>query len=437
MAKLTIIDSYDYVVDFIENIVEVMNSSLSKFGKYSVSNGEIAKNIIKNMCLSIENESYNKIKNVTEHMLVFQKNSSRSRKLAIELDDEIEQLTNNAIAKILQEGYKKIPSRTMFFRESLRTYYDFFSNGDGKNSLAINKLSDVFAEKILKPINSMDDGISSWDCISSIFHNYLITALIINQKSDSLFSNFSTAFFTSVLNNYKMIDDIIEHYSRNIPNSPNAEEIRITELIYEFVVKATKTVIDTSNPDNIIIKECEGKKGIEISTTHLYNLIEAIEPDYNRLRTEIKVYFLFSLIVKEFYICVRELEFLYSPNSRYIKKNAFQFSDLYLMTEGLTYIDNMKFTKLKEQKTKIKKLFIKITNYKIRQNILIGIRINNGYLAHSPTLLFLQNTLISIMVIELFIMNDSSTSDRYYFETLQYALKKNLPQFKELDNDAD
>ena len=235
MTKLMIIDSYDYVVDFIENIVSIMNESLSKFGKYSLSNGEISKIIIEDICNEIKIEHFQNIKNITDHLLVPKKSSKGTRKLAVEVDDKLIQLTNNTISLILGEGYKKIPSRTMFFRESLHVFYDIFVDkllGDEEEKRRSTLiLYNAYSEKILRQnIDIKETNEWVWDGLGLDISAFLEEGF------------FGSQFWQSLLDNYQIINEIIESKMFNIGDNK-----RITEKIFKFIDKAIDE--DDSNPD--------------------------------------------------------------------------------------------------------------------------------------------------------------------------------------------
>lgn len=427
MKKLTIIDSYDYVVDFIEDIVSNMNNSLSKFGKYTVTNGIISKVIIEDICHQIQSEhsEVGTVKNITEHLLAPKKHNKVTRKLAIEIDDELVQLTNKTISIILGGGYKKIPSRTMFFRESLRVFYDFFIDqvmNEMENEPIMSRIYDLFAEKIL----GMDAHFKEkrgdyWEDVEK----YNISTFFY------LSLDLETEFWQSLSDNYENIKKIIESEALN---SYNTKEI--TERIFKFADKFLEE--DYRDPDNIIFSKNYTRNNmslsLEIQKSRLQNLIEVIEPEYATINDKIKIFFLLSFIEKEFGDIVVRLYFHFGPVSQYIKKNSMELSELYVMARSLALVNNGFSYSLEKQKqkTKIKKLLVDISNYNIRHMILLGSYFKklgsmvNSQFLYSPVILFLNNIFIVILTTWDFPVIT-------YEDEIGKEISKHLPEFKYKD----
>ena len=439
MKKLTIIDSYDYVVDFIENIVSIMNESLSKFGKYSLSNGEISKIIIEDICNEIKFEHIQNMKNITDHLLVPRKNSKETRKLAVEIDDKLIKLTNNTISLILGEGYKKIPSRTMFFRESLNVFYDLFVDkllGDEEEKRrAMLKLYNAYAEKILGPNrDSKETDEWGWDGLG----------LDISAFIEEGF--FGAPFWQSILDNYQIINKIIESKVLNLVDIK-----RITEKIFKFIDKVIDE--DDSNPDIVTFTKNYKDQSLEMALelpkiklnlykSQLQNLIEIIEPAYSTINDKIKLYFLLSFIQKEFEEIRIKILFYFAPESQYIKKNAMGFSELYLMAEELTLANGKHLILVQDEKKKIKKLLVDIFNYDIQHSILVGsyfkdriINEKTPYWSYSPIIFFLSTIFLAITSVLVATKNEFIVEDGIII--LPLDIIKNLPQFNYKDNNKD
>lgn len=424
MSKLTIIDAYDYNVDFIENIVEKMNNSLSKFGKYSVSNGEVSRIIILNMCEEIQSYDGNTLENILDHLLAPKKNTSGKRKLAIEIDDELIALTNKTISIILQAGYKKIPSRTMFFRESLRVFYNNFDESVASVEIrtegAILGLYDLYAKKLLGSNtynNKADHPLGLGDDISTFIAQGLL----------------GPDFWQSIVDNYEIINRILKD------GEPNLTDIKEnTERIFKFIDKVIEE--DESNPEILKFIEIGNDIPIEIQKSQLQNLIEIIEPEYATINNKIKLYFLFSFIEKEFRKIELMIRFYFAPESRYTKKNAMEFTELYLIAAGLTLADKGYLIQLPEQKRKIQKLLIDIANYNIQQNMLVGSYFKHFpygkyvKVTHSSVVLFLSNVFLAITSNGLINVYEGieevyGSGERFTIEHLVYWIRENLPKF--------
>ena len=423
MRNLTIIDSYDYVVDYIGNIVDIMNNSLSKFGKYSVNNGEVSNAIIEYICSEIQLEQTmpKKVKNISDHLLAPKKNNTETRKLAIEIDDKLIQLTNQTISIILQEGYKKIPSRTMFFRESLRVFYDIFIDKVGGEEIEVRRamatLYNIYAQKLLgTDVHTWEENEKSWSGLGSDISIFISEAFL------------GPEFWQSILDNYEIINGIIKSGTMNLPDIKE-----ITERFFKFIDKMIE--VHESEPDILKFIEVNNDLPIVIHKNQLENLIEKIEPKYAKINNKMKLYFLFSYVEKEFRNIQIKIRFYFAPESQYIKKNAMEFTELYLIAQELTLADNGYLIQLPEQKKKIQKLLIDIANYNIAHTILIGSYFKaftyGGYdhIASSPIILFLNNVLLAITSSEVEGIPDN-IFEGFTIEKLGHEISKNLPQFR-------
>ena len=364
------------------------------------------------------------------------KNSKDTRKLAVEIDDKLIQLTNNTISLILGEGYKKIPSRTMFFRESLHVFYDLFVDkllGDEEERRrAMLILYNAYAEKILGPNrDSKETDEWGWDGLG----------LDISAFIEEGF--FGAPFWQSILDNYQIINKIIESKVLNLVDIK-----RITEKIFKFIDKVIDE--DDNNPDIITFIKFYSDPSIEIPLgipkiklniykNQLQNLIEVIEPAYSAIDDKIKLYFLLSFIHKEFEEIQIKIRFYFAPESQYIKKNAMELSELYLMAEGLTLANGKHLIRVQKEKKKIQKLLIDIINYNVQHSILVGtyfksrtIKEKTPYLSYSPLIFFLSTIFLAITSEELVTRHEFIEEEGIIM--LPLDIIKNLPKFDYKDN---
>lgn len=409
MKKLTIIDSYDYAVDFIENIASAMSMGVCKFGKYSVSNGEISKMLIETISQMVKNEKNEDVKSVTDHLLTLRPNKNTTRKLAIEIDDELINSINEAISIILSEGYKKIPSRTMFFRESLRTSYDFLIHADSRAILLEIGGYDLFAGKVLTgETHSVSTGKIGY--ISSLFWSQVFSGAM---------------FFKSISDNYEQINNIMEN-----DGIPEDDIIIITEKILKYsddVVEEHKI-----EKDRIRFTIHFNDTWIEIPKKKLDSLIMQIDPIYSKLRNKTKFLILLSSMEKEFVGAEIKLNVLTGNKSEYVKKNMIDFSDLYLMSEGLALMDDGILFDV-EKNPEIKKLFRGIINQKIRQDILgssIEYKDDDSY---NPLLFFLSSIFSTYTAM---VLGGTMYLNRWRGAGhLEQGLLSNLPEFRVENNE--
>lgn len=402
MKNVTTIDSYDYVVDFIENIASVMTNGVSKFGKYSVANGEISKMIIGFMAIRVKEEKDADVRVITDHMLAPKKSDAKTRKLAIEFDDDLIESINEAISAILSEGYKKIPSRTMFYRESLRTCCDIFIQEDIRSVLLEIGGYDVFTEKILGAESRASGEIG---LTSSLFWSKAFSGDI---------------FWNSLSDNYEKISGLLKNVSSSEKNA-----IKITEEVLKYI----DGIVEEDRVAGDKIKFSINDSWIEISKNRMDELILYIEPAYSTLSNKIKFFILLSFIGKEFNNAEIKTNILLGHRSEYVKRNFIEFSELYIMSEGITLLEDGLITSYAPKDPKNQKLFLEVFNHSIRYGILevsLEYRNDSGY---DPLVLFLHAIfLIYIMEVldgMMFLNNGRGIGD------LESGIIGNIPKFKE------
>ena len=398
MKNLAIIDSYDFNVDFIENIVYILNDGLSKFERKYVSNDEIANIMIHHISQEIINEGKSRTKKVTEHLLVRRKSEAKTRKLAIKIDDDLINETNYAISTILSAGYRKIPSRTMFFRESLNVFYDYF-----KDVYDSRTLDDIFFPFFVGNVFGEIDHSKNSDT-GKISKGFLLALYLKAQ------------IFQFIVDNRDNINKIIESRGNGKAITDIAEGI--LKIIDNYI---KEDYIDDIIKFSIIIEDNEFWIGIP--KNHLNDLILQIDPVYMNMDDKVKFLFLLSLIREEFLKIQMKLEILKSNAKMYIKKNAMEFSEIHLMAKALNVIKDVQKTsssleiKLKNAST-LNDIIVNLNNYDIKHSIA-------NYA--SPEIIFLNALLINQIFVFGLVMPIDLDPSLISFDSLpQFSVNKKI-----------
>lgn len=373
MKNLTIIDSYDYVVDLIENIADILNHSLSMFGKYSVSNDEICNIIIKNISQKIKDETIDSFKPITNDLLMKKKDIIKTRKLAIEMDEDLINSVNNAISIILANGYKKIPSRTMFFRESLRVFYNMLHSLDYEPKInPIDYFDLMFLNKLLgyDTLFGVDTYIQPPTHSTPIYHEF-----VYNLYTNPIVYKF-----------------ILEH----------KEEVKIlidpTAAIQKKGSMSIKEMQAYTNPAYAIDEDCKNIENkllshikaedkedgkvrfvlhkdikdiwIEIPKNVLNNLISNIHVDYLHIGNKVKFFFLTSFINKELFRITHNIwksrgNITLGDIGPYYMNSIVSLSDIPLVWYEIEYIENGEFST--KEKKELTNTLLDITTMKIQE----------------------------------------------------------------------
>ena len=387
MKKITIIDSYDYVVELIENIVYILNTELYLFTDEKATNDEVANTLVKFISLQIIKEKEKTIKTTANDLMVKRKDSISKRKLAIQIDSDILDITNKAISVILSEGYKKIPSRTMFFRESLRVFYDIF-------------YAEPSTEKKLK-----------FMLLDNHFQELFTTKIVGDAKKQSF-----TQIINYILLNNFAIDDIIkigEELIRKIKSGVVLSPFNIKEIFFNKITSNTKNKFWKEytfiNSDGII--KVEGPIDlnrnigvlIEISMRKLDDLLEKIDVEYKDMDNKIKIFLLMIFINKSLLKISLKIRLLTGGMSAYNLKNAIDLSELLIQPYEYPAIDEMvkhfipenknEEKKISEMPHKLRNIVKEINKAKISYYILHADEKINFFL-YKPHLTHLQTGLI-------------------------------------------
>jgi hypothetical protein len=372
MKKLTIIDSYDYVVELIERIADILNRSLSRFGKYSVSNDEICNIIIKEMSNRIKDEAKDSFKPITNGLLIKKADNVKNRKLAIEMDEDLISSVNNAISIILANGYKKIPSRTMFFRESLRVFFEILYTTEKRPAMNIIEfLSISFFDKLFGTTILCGED----------------TSIVPRRFIPVVYSTFIDKLYENPIV-YKFI--LERRGEIKILSDPEAitkkewlsEEDKRKYFIRAFTIDEDCKIIEK----NIIpiLKEDEKENGrvkftlpyedgtiwIEMPKYNLNSLISAIAESYREIGDKVKFFLLISFIEKEIFRSLKNIldtkgQFHPGDIIPYDRNRILDLSDIYIISDEFDFIEGGNFSI--NEKTELTNILMDIANLKIKE----------------------------------------------------------------------
>ena len=373
MKKLTIIDSYDYVVELIENIGDILNHILSMFGKYSVSNDEICSIIIKNISHKIKDETLDSFKPITNDLLMKKKDIIKTRKLAIEIDEDLINSVNNAISIILADGYKKIPSRTMFFRESLRVFYDMLYSLDYEPKInPIDYFDLLFLNKLLgnDTLFGVDTHIQPPTYSTHIFHEFV-------------YKLYTNPIIYKFILEYKEEVKILIDPTAAIQKKGNMSMEEIQAYTYPaYVIDEDCKNIENKLLSHIKVEDKEDGKvrfvfhqdikdiWIEIPKNVLNHLISNIYVHYLYIGNKVKFFFLISFINKELFRIAHNIwksigDVTPGDITPYSRNSIVSLSDLPLVWYEIEYIEKGEFTT--KEKNELINILLDINTMKIQE----------------------------------------------------------------------
>lgn len=367
MKKITIIDAYDYVVDMIEDIAYVLNTELYVFTKEKTTNDEVANILIEFMSREVLREKGETVKQITNDLMVKRENKIDTRKLAIQINDNIVNVTNDAISTILSEGYKKIPSRTMFFRESLRVFYNIFHSSpysEGKVrylNLVSYEFRDLFLTKIFGPLKGdLWSGKSFWGIIDCrnlyTLTLYDVTQVgdiiikLLNKRGNTLEFNINDEFF------YKIMLDKKKRSYGDLTFIYSNDKIEI------------KGFVDSS------LKHLETR--LEIPIKKIDELIGAITPECDHCDNKNKLFLLIIFIRKSIFRFLLKFQLLTGTMSGYNVHSAIDLSEMLIIPyeyyavseiekQVITYSEKNNDPETIEMAKKLKDILTKINEIKL------------------------------------------------------------------------